>query len=407
MDMIQDLFLLSVNNIKRRKLRSWLTMIGIFIGIAAVVSLVSLGQGLQTAITGQFSTLSVDKLTIQNSETGFGPPGSTVVTKLNGHDMEVIERVRGVAVVVPRLVRVVKVEYNGIASFNYIADIAQENEKMDIIYDSLSLKAEKGRLLKRGDSGKVIIGPNIAKGEVFDKEIVVRNKLSIGGKDFEVVGILKRGSSFQINDVILMMDDDMKRLLTIDDEIDLLVAQIDSREDISVIAGRISAALRKDRNLKIGEEDFSVETPLQSVSVVNQTLLVVNAIVVGIALISLVVGGIGIANTMYTSVLERKKEIGTMKAIGAQNKDILTIFLIESGLLGFIGGFIGVVIGAGLAIGLSSFANAYFETQLITVELSAPLLTGVLFFSGILGIVFGGIPSYQASKLKPVDALRG
>ncbi|MAG01921.1 hypothetical protein CMI42_01155 [Candidatus Pacearchaeota archaeon] len=405
--MLKDLFLLSINSIKRRRLRSWLTMVGIFIGIAAVVSLISLGQGLQTAVTGQFSTLSTDKLTIQNSETGFGPPGSTVVTKLNDHDVGVIESANGVEEVVPRLVRVVKIEYNDFVSFNFIADVAEESEKMRIIYDAINLKTEKGRLLKKGDRGKVIIGPNIAKGDNFDKEIEVGKKINIQGKDFEVVGILKRGSSFQINDVVLMLNDDMEDLLNIDNEIDLLIAQIEENEDIEEVARRIEDRLRKDRNLKKGEEDFSVQTPLQSISTVNQILSVINAIVVGIALISLIVGGIGIANTMYTSVLERKKEIGTMKAIGARNRDILSIFLIESGLLGFVGGLIGVLIGAALALGLSNIVNTILNTQLITVNLSMPLMLGVLIFSGVLGIIFGGIPSYQASKLKPVDALRG
>ena len=96
-----------------------------------------------------------------------------------------------------------------------------------------------------------------------------------------------------------------------------------------------------------------------------------------------------------------------MKAIGARNRDILSIFLIESGLLGFVGGLIGVLIGAALALGLSNIVNTILNTQLITVNLSMPLMLGVLIFSGVLGIIFGGIPSYQASKLKPVDALRG
>jgi putative ABC transport system permease protein len=405
--MLKDLFLLAVNNIRRRKLRSWLTMIGIFIGIAAVVSLVSLGQGLQTAVTGQFSTLSTDKLTIQNSETGFGPPGSTVVTKLNDHDVKVVENVRGVEEVVPRLVRVVKVEYNDFVSFNFIADIPEESSKMRIVYDAINLEAGEGRLLKRGDRGKVIIGPNIAEGNNFDKEISVGKRINIQGEDFEVVGILKRGSSFQINDMILLLNDDMEELLNINDEIDILIAQIAESEESEVIAERIKESLRDDRDLKEGEEDFSVQTPLQSISAVNQTLSVINAIVVGIALISLIVGGIGIANTMYTSVLERKKEIGTMKAIGARNKDILGIFLIESGLLGFIGGLIGVLIGAGLALGMSALVNSLLNTQLITVNLSPELMISVLIFSGLLGIIFGGIPSWQASKLKPVDALRG
>ena len=169
----------------------------------------------------------------------------------------------------------------------------------------------------------------------------------------------------------------------------------------------IERALRKDRDLKEGEEDFSVQTPLQAISTINQILSIIKIIVVGIALISIIVGGIGVANTMYTSVLERKKEIGTMKAIGAKNSDLLWIFIIESGMLGFIGGLIGVILGAGAAVGLSEVANNYFGAEIITVNLSIILMITVLIFSFLLGILFGAIPSYQASKLKPIEALKG
>ena len=381
-------------------------MLGIFIGIAAVVSLISLGQGLQTAITGQFSTLGTEYLTIQNAGTGFGPPGSTVVKKLNDHDLKVIEGVRGVGEVVPRLIRIVKVEYNNAARFNYIADVPEDKTKMKIVYSSGNLEAETGRLLEIGDKGKVVIGQNIAKKENFDKEISIGKKISIQGEDFEVVGILKKGSSFQINNVIIMLNSDLEALLEIDNEIDLITAKVEETENPEIVADRIEKALRKDRNEKIGEEDFSVQTPLEALSAVNQVLTAINVIVVGIAMISLLVGGMGIANTMYTSVLERRKEIGTMKAIGAKNSNILLIFLIESGFLGLVGGVIGVAIGGGAALGVGLIANNVFGSEIIIINLSIPLMAFAMGFSFLIGIVSGLIPSYQASKLSPVEALR-
>jgi len=405
--MLADFFKLSLNNLRRRKLRSWLTMLGIFIGIAAVVSLISLGQGLQTAITGQFSTLGTEYLTIQNAGTGFGPPGSTVVEKLNEHDLKIIEGVRGVKEVVPRLVRIVKIEYNNAVSFNYMGDVPEEQAKMEIVYSAGNLEAETGRLLEIGDKGKVVIGQNIAKKETFGKEIEVGKKISIRGKDFEVIGILKKGSSFQVNGIVAMLNSDFKELLDIGDEIDLIVAKVEETEDPAIVADRIEKALRKDRNEKLGEEDFSVQTPLEALSAVNQVLTAINVIVVGIAMISLLVGGIGIANTMYTSVLERKKEIGTMKAIGARNSNILLIFLIEAGFLGLVGGIIGVIIGGGAALGVGLIANNVFGSEIVTVNLSIPLMAFAMGFSFLIGIVSGLIPSYQASKLNPVEALRG
>ncbi|MEK9185112.1 MAG: ABC transporter permease [Patescibacteria group bacterium] len=404
--MILDYFKLAVGNLKHRGIRSWLTILGIFIGIAAVVALISMGAGLKSAVLGQFGTLSVDKLTIQNKGTGFGPPGSTVVQKLNDNDIKIIENVRGVDLVVPRLIRIVKVEYNQIPSYTYIGDLPDSKEKADVVYESFDIEIDEGRLLKPDDSGKILLGYDFANTKTFEKDLGIGKKIQINGKDFEIVGILKKSSSFQLNSIIIMPTKDLQELLEIKDEWDLIVAQVQDKNKIEEVAVDIEDALRKDRNEKVGEETFSVETPLQALGSVNTILNIINAIVVGIAMISLVVGGVGIANTMYTSVVERTKEIGIMKAIGAKNKDILWIFLIESGLLGLVGGIVGALIGLGGAIGVSNIANSALGTDLFIISVNYYLLIGAIAFSFLIGILFGVLPALQASKLKPVDALR-
>ena len=134
--------------------------------------------------------------------------------------------------------------------------------------------------------------------------------------------------------------------------------------------------------------------------------MVIQGVLVGIASIALIVGGIGIMNTMYTSVLERTKEIGVMKAVGATNKRILTLFLIESGFLGFFGGVIGVTLGLGISKLVEAIAFAQFGESLIKADVSLTLLLGALFFSFAVGAMSGVLPARQASKLKPVEALR-
>ena len=404
--MILDYFKLAFGNLRHRGIRSWLTILGIFIGIAAVVALISMGAGLKAAVLGQFGTLSVDKLTIQNKGTGFGPPGSTVVEKLNDNDIRVIENVHGVDLVVPRLIRVVKVEYNKILSFVYVGDLPDSSQRADLVYSALDAQADSGRLLKAEDRGKILIGYDFAKTKVFEKYLSVGKTVQINGKDFQIVGILKKSSSFQINNVIIIPTKDLQELLNINDEWDIIVAQVEDKNKIEEVADEIKNTLRKDRDEDLGEETFSVETPIQALGAVNTILNIINAIVVGIAMISLIVGGVGIANTMYTSVVERTKEIGVMKAIGAKNKDVLWIFLIESGLLGLVGGIVGALIGLGGAIGISNIANNALGSELFKVSVSYPLLIGAVSFSFILGILFGVLPALQASKLKPVDALR-
>ncbi len=405
--MKKDYLLLALENLKHRGLRSWLTMLGIFIGIAAVVSLISLGNGLQQAILGQFNALSTNVLVIQNAGTGFGPPGSTVITKLAEHDIKVIESVPNVKEVIPRIIRISKIEFNSITSFGYLGSMPNNPEQVDFIYSSSGIKSLEGRLLKAGDDGKVVLGNDFSKdSNGFGKAIHSGDNIKINGKNFQVIGVLQRSGSFQFNSAILMTEKDMKDLLNIGDEIDVLVASVSDDRQIETTANNIETKLRKDRHEKIGEEDFTVQTPTQVLGTVNTILMAVNIIVIGIAAISLFVGGIGIANTMFTSVLERTKEIGTMKAIGAKNSDILSLFLIESGLLGLTGGIIGASLGIILALSVSEIANAALGTTIIQVSISWPLVFVAITFSFVVGIGSGVIPALQASKLKPVEALR-
>jgi putative ABC transport system permease protein len=384
--MLIDQVLLSVKSLKTRGIRSWLTMLGIFIGIAAVVSLISLGNGLQTAITGQFANIDPDKLIFSNADTGFGPPGSTAVRKLNQDDFDLLEKINGVDVVAQRLVRVVEIEFNDISDFSYIANLPDDQDQIDLIYDALNVKTEEGRLLTKNDRKKVILG-NDFKDDRFGKPLKLGRKISIQGEDFEIVGFLERASTFTINSVVIMPDDDMRRILELGDEFDILVVQVKDINEAGVVANRIEDAFRAERNLDPGEEDFSIETPEQSL----QTMLV---------------GGIGITNTMYTSILERRKEIGVMKAVGARNRDILTIFLAESALLGFAGGVVGAAIGLGLAYLAAYGVTTVFPGLNFGVAVSVPLISLAVGFSLVIGTVSGIFPALQAARLQPVDALR-
>ena len=405
--MLKDLFFISLNSMKKRKLRSWLTLLGIFIGIAAVVSLISLGDGLRTAITGQFASLSADTLTFTNAETSFGPPGSTAIKKINDNDIRLIEGVSNVKIVIPRLIRVAKIEYNKAANFGYVVNMPEDKEKIDFIYTEMNIGVEEGKLIGLNDKGKVVLGNDYLDENKFGKQVRIGSNIIIQGKSFEVVGILKKASTFTINSVILMLDSDMRETMSISkNEQDILAIIIDNKENVESSAKAIEDKIRKDRKEKVGEEDFKVQTPLQSLSAINTILNVVNIIVIGIAAISLLIGGIGIANTMYTSVLERTKEIGTMKAIGAKNSDIMKIFILESGIFGLVGGIFGAGFGLFLSWVVSFSANSAFNQNILAFSVSWPLLISAVLFSSFIGIIAGLIPSYSASKMKPVDALR-
>jgi putative ABC transport system permease protein len=404
--MISDYFSLAFGNLRHRGLRSWLTILGVFIGIAALVALVSLGDALQSSVNAQFGTLSPDKLIVQSASTGFGPPGSTAVKKLTSHDLKIIESVSGVDIAIPRLIRIAKVEYNKNLKFKYLASIPEDKIGTDIVYSSANLKVGEGRLLESSDRGKIVVGSDFVTNDEFGKKIRIGSKLLIQGKEFDVVGILEKSSSIINNGAIIMPEKDVKEALNISDEIDMIVVQVKDKNQAEQISQEIARKMRSDRNEKPGEEDFTVQTPLQSIKTVNTILSVINYIIIGIAAISLIVGAIGITNTMYTSVIERTREIGIMKAIGAQNRDILFIFLIESGLLGLVGGIVGMILGLGMAMGVSQIAGSFLGGIDFKIAISFPLVIFSVLFAFGLGMLAGVLPALQASKLKPVEALR-
>lgn len=404
--MLKDYFVFSVRSLVNRKLRSWLTMIGIIIGITSVVSLISLGQGLQAAISAQFGNLGTDKLAVQASS-GFGPPGTGVINPLTKDNLEKIRKVSGVKVAGGRLIRSAQLNYNDHSVFTSAASMPDGSARK-LIQDAQNLKAESGRLLKDSDKGKVMLGNNLGKEDAgFDKQITVGSRILISGKEFEVVGILKKLGSFILDNVVFINENDLRETLNVPaEDYDVIVMQVQPNADVKDVQERVEKLMRKERNVKEGEEDFTVQTPQAIIGQVTSTLFAVQLFVYIIAGISILVGGIGIMNTMYTSVLERTQHIGIMKAIGARNSSIFSLFFIESGLIGSVGGLIGAALGAGIAISLAFVGRALLGLELIRAEISIWLLIGSVFGSFLLGSIFGILPAIKAAKLNPVDALR-
>lgn len=404
--MLSDFFNIIIKNLTNRSMRSWLTLLGIFIGIAAVVSLVALGDGLRDAITSQFSDAGTDKLVIQAQNIGFAPPGSTAVNKLTEDDVDAIRRIKGFKVVTYRLIRSTKFEFADTQTFSYVISMPEQSDERRLVESAMNLEAIEGRMLKSGDKNKVVLGHNYFTKDIFAKKPKVGNKILINDKEFSVIGFLNKMSNPQFNGIALLNEDAMKEALTLDDSVDLITGKVNNVNDIENVAERVKKELRKRRDVKEGEEDFSVETPKQAVEAFNTILNVVQAVIVGIAAISLLVGGIGIANTMFTSVLERRKEIGIMKAIGARNSSILTLFLLESGLLGLVGGVLGVVLGVIFAKLVEIIGNNFLVEGLIVAKFNPLLIIGALLFGFLIGTISGIIPAKQAANLPPVEALR-
>jgi len=405
--MIKDYILFSIGNLRKRGLRSWLTMLGIFIGIAAVVSLIGLGEGLRVAIGAQFGFLGSDVLSIQASGLDIaGPPGSGAVTPLDIDLYKKVEKVSGVEAAFNRYVMTGTIEFNNRQSVGMATSVpGGVNRK--IVETMMNMKAEQGRLLKEGDGKKVFLGINFGKDDaIFGKAVKAGDRVIIEGETFDVVGIMESKGSFLFDNIILMNEQILLDTYGDDGATDIIAVKVKDPAIVPKVKEDIEKLMRKERGVKEGEEDFSVESPQNIIETLNSTLFAVQLFVYIIAGISILVGGIGIMNTMFTSVLERTKEIGIMKAIGARNSVIFTLFFIESGFLGMVGGIIGIILGLTAAYGLAFIGGLVLGSELIQAHVSIWLIIGSLLFSFLVGTAAGVLPAVQASKMRPVDAIR-
>jgi putative ABC transport system permease protein len=401
---IKDYFLLAFGNLRKRKLRSWLTILGIFIGIASIVAFISLGQGLQNYINEQFQQMGSNIVMVMGKA---GPVVSPIASYVSAkpitwEDVDLIEKISGVDIASPLIMLPADVTYGKKKQSLFV--YGMEPGDIDSLFGELSsFKITDGRQLKESDRYEATIGAKF--GDYFDKEISVGNKIDILGQKFTIVGIFKPIGNPQDDGALYIPNRAMKELSPRPDIVSIIYIKTKGT-DPEIVAEKIKDRMRKDRNEKEGEESFSVSTSQQLIEMFNSILSVVSAVFIGIASISLLVGGIGIMNTMYTAVLERTREIGIMKAVGAKNSDVLLIFLIESGMLGLVGGIMGLAIGMGISKLVEFGIVKFYGIILLKITFNPILMISVLWFSFVIGAISGVMPAIQASRLKPVDALR-
>ncbi len=401
---VLELFTLAFRNVRRRRRRTLLTMLGVFIGIAAVVALVSLGQGLQGMINAQFEKIGGDKIIIQAKEMGFG--GQNIPNQLKQRELDLTEKTKGIKKATGVLMRAQLIVFNDMQRTQFVMGIPDKQEAADLNTQVNSWEVAEGRLLTSKDKGKALIGNDLAYKNYFKKEIQIGNKIMVDGKLFEVVGILKRTGDPGTDPTVAISEAELREMTNESEAYSYIVAQSASGENPEKVADDVKKAIRRDRHLKEGKEDFSVQTSTQMIESFTKIFNIIQAVFIGIAAISLIVGGIGIMNTMYTAVLERTREIGVMKSIGARNRDILGMFLIESGFLGMAGGIIGIIIGFAISKGVEVGVNYQFGAGTLMAAYPWYLIVGALLFSFGVGAISGMLPARRASKLKPVDALR-
>ena len=407
---ITDALKLSGSVIRANKVRSFLTGLGIIIGIASVIIIMSVGAGAQGLIINQISSLGSNLIGIlPGASNDDGPPASAfgiVVTSLKYEDVIAIRKT------VPNI--------TAVSSYNTgVGTMAYQNRKYDsnfygVTHSYLEVESAEvlwGRFLteeeERGSARVVVLGYTVWE-ELFQGDDPIGKKMKIKKEFFTVIGVMKeRGvSGFQNQDdlVLIPVSTAQKIMLGIK-HVSFIRARVNSEENIDQAIDDVKLLLRDRHDIAFGaDDDFSARSTKEAIDVLTKVTNALKFFLVAIAAISLIVGGVGVMNIMLAAVNERTREIGLRKAVGARRIHIIWQFIAETVAITLLGGAIGIIIGA-LISGLVAFVARYLGYDWDLVVTAGSIFTG-FGVSAVIGLIFGIHPANRAAKLDPIDALR-
>jgi putative ABC transport system permease protein len=377
-----DLLRLALKNLARRPTRSLLTVLGIAIGLTAVVGLLGISGGIQRALERQFERLGHDLVLILPAASGAAPRPLKI-------DLDLIRSLPDVAEAGGLLRKTLPVASPQTRGFLVVLGLSPEMlEAAERFFVRFELA--QGRLPK---AGEVLL----TQGAARDLKLGSGDMVSISERGFRVSGVLKPTGDPRTEGAILMGLPELWALSGESDIVTLAWARAQAGGDVEALARKLEELIGVD---------FSVQTSKRLNEVVQTALRVLRVALTAIAAVALLVGGVGLMNTMYMAVLERTREIGILLSLGARRGQILALFLFEAGLLGLSGGIFGVGLGAGLAASVTLLISRVAEVPSFTPALSAPLVGLALLFSTALGMLAGLLPARRAARLNPVEALR-
>ncbi len=398
--MLKNLLILILKGFRYRTVRSWLTILGIVIGIMVVVIILALSSGIKNAITGALQTFGSDLIVIFP-----GKENNPIVGILGGqnfkeYDLLELEKISGIKFVVPMGISTLNVDHLG-ETKSIMVHAANWKKYAEVMESSQGIKLEKGRWPENDSASEAVMGHLAAK-TLFKEEVPVGGEIIVKSKRFKVVGILSEIGE-QMLDNVIFVSLDLLHNLNDSRGASSAVVKITPGADINLVAQQVKFQLSKQEVIR----DFSVLTPDKADRLIGNVLSIIELVLMIIALVSLAVGAVGIMNTMYTSVLERTRQIGIMKAIGASRDAILAFFLLESGLIGLAGGLLGIIFGISAAYFIGAAAGSLGVRGLFSfASLDFFGFFVILIITFITGILSGIMPARQAAKLEPAEALR-
>jgi putative ABC transport system permease protein len=389
----------SLRNLWIRKARSFLTVLSIFVGIMTIFLFISYGWGLYIYVEDVSTGGAADKFMVEGR--GFGGPGTSSVL-ITDDDLETVQKTLGVAEATPSYFGPGAVKQGKTTKYVYVTGY---DPKTDIMFESFDIGVEKGRLLDSGDTGKVVLGYNyLVEDKIFSKTYDLNDNIEIDGQKFRVVGFVEEIGNPTDDANVYMTLKTFENTYPDVDSYTMIFGKADI-DEMDQTVDRIKKNLRKDRGEKEGQEELSVASFVDQIEAFQTVLNMIIGFIILIAFISVIVSAINTANTMVTSVLERVKEIGIIKSIGAKNSEIFNIFLFESSFLGFLAG----VIGVGLGYILCELVYAFLDSSgwgFLAPHYSWSLFLGCVAFATFVGAISGVAPALNAAKRRPVDALR-
>ncbi|MFH1193142.1 MAG: ABC transporter permease [Candidatus Jorgensenbacteria bacterium] len=398
--MFKDFFMLVLKSIQHRRMRSWLTVLGIVIGIMLVVTIFALGSGIKNVVSQSLQMFGSDLIVIFPGETTNPFASMMAGQKFKDRDIDALTRLPGVKLVAPVDTASLNGEFRGEKKAMSVRGVRWRDIR-PIFQESQGVKLESGAWPTNEDANEAVLGYLVAH-ELFKNPIRVGDELIVKSKRVAVAGIVSRtGAQDDDNSTYLGMAP-FRHLTGREGAVSVMVKAAPDA-NVELVAREIKFELDKQEAVP----EFSVLTMAKANELIGGVLSVVELGLIAIALISLIVGAVGIMNTMYTSVLERTKQIGVMKAVGASRNHILALFLLESGMIGLVGGIFGVIFGIGIAYAVGAVAGKMGMSGLFSFAAVDYLgLLVILLITFTTGILAGVLPARQAASMQPAEALR-